>query len=124
MERWLTDGMQWKLGQLQLPLNGTTSSGKDYLIAIVNNQTIEVLDRAGKRRQDPKVIAGVSSHLFMEPSSTLENFTFIYSDSVGNLTQENLKGSKSEEALIPLDSNVNLLYKFDINDTFWVHHKE
>jgi hypothetical protein len=99
-----------EIGPTSTPIEWHNISGKDYLIAIVNNQTIEVLDRAGKRRQDPKVIAGVSSHLFMEPSSTLENFTFIYSDSVGNLTQENLKGSKSEEALIPLDSNVNLLY--------------
>jgi hypothetical protein len=99
-----------EIGPTSTPIEWHNISGKDYLLAIVNNHTIEVLDRAGKRRQDPKVIAGVSSHLFMEPSSTLENFTFIYSDSVGNLTQENLKGSKSEEALIPLDSNVNLLY--------------
>jgi hypothetical protein len=99
-----------EIGAISAPIEWHSISGKDYLLGIVDNQTIEILDRAGKRRRDPKTLQAVNSPVFIKPSESIEKFSFIYSDSAGNLVQENLKGSKSVEALIPIDSGMRLLY--------------
>lgn len=104
----------WKKPDLKSPLKEkliyTSLQGNDMFIALTNDHQIHFYDKTGARVQKPITVDSSMIFLAFEAGKSLKQSKIIGYDSLGNIHTVLCNGDKNATNILPLGSDVGMLY--------------
>lgn len=104
----------WKKPDLKAPLKETliytSVQGNEMFIALTNDHKVHFYDKTGVRAQKPITVDPSMIFLAFEAGKSLAQSKIIGYDSLGNIHTVMCNGEKSATNILPLGSDVGMLY--------------